>query len=197
MNLQEWLILATACFALACSPGPNSTFALTSSIKYGPRATLKGVLGGAVGFMSLILVALLGLASFITENPILMQGLKVCGCLYLFYLGYKLWNTHSLPEATQIKPKGLFSQGFLLAISNPKIILFWVAFIPTVVAIDTLTWQTIALIIATFAFMETGFEAALVLGAKTAQRFLQKHIVKIEKTSAVVFAGFGLMILIN
>ena len=45
--------------------------------------------------------------------------------------------------------------------------------------------------------METSFETALVLGAKTAQRFLQKHIIKIEKTSAIVFAGFGLMILIN
>ncbi len=197
MNFQEWLILATACFALACSPGPNSTFALTSSIKFGAKSSIKGVIGGALGFMILILIALLGLAHIVTDNIYLMNLIKTAGCLYLFYLGYKLWNTHKLTDKKEVSDQGLFIQGFILAISNPKIILFCIAFIPTIIAIDALTWQTIALIIATFAIMETGFETALVLGAKTAQHFLKKHIQIIDKTSAVLFACFGILILLN
>jgi threonine/homoserine/homoserine lactone efflux protein len=197
MNFEEWLVLAMACLALSFSPGPNSTFALTSSIQYGPRQTLKGILGGALGFMTLILAALLGLANFLTMHPHMMQGLKWAGCLYLFYLGFKLWNTHSLPEARSLNQKKLFSQGYLLAISNPKIILFWVAFIPTIMAIESLTWPIITLVMFTFAVIEAATETALAVGAKSAQAFLQKNIVVIEKTSAVIFAGFGLMIILN
>lgn len=200
MTLEHWLALFATCIALAASPGPSSTYALTTSIRAGHGAGVRAVMGSTLGFAALTLTALVGLTAFLADKPWTLITLKGLGALYLLWLAYSLWNPtentsyKAALEQTKKPPSNTFIRGFLIALSNPKIVLFWLAFMPSIMPLDQLSATDVVLVMLTFAIVEACAELGLVwLGAK-AQRFLARHVRLIDRGSAIIFVGFALMI---
>ncbi|MCF6439186.1 LysE family translocator [Pseudoalteromonas luteoviolacea] len=197
MVLSDWFILVLACSAMSFSPGPNAMLALTTSIKSGHSKGLQLVLGGALGFAVLILCALFGLNSMVVASEQLIDWFKVIGSGYLLYLATSTWinSSKGLVEASSEVRSGYFFKGFLLALSNPKIILFWIAFIPTIVDVSTIDFSFVLILLLTFLVIEVFAEGGLVLLGAKAQKILQKHVTRIERVSAIILAGFAVLIL--
>ncbi len=200
MTLEHWFALFATCIALAVSPGPSSTYALTTSIRSGQGAGLRAVMGSTLGFAALILTALVGLTAFLADKPWTLITLKGLGATYLLWLSYSLWqhtesaNDKPMPDAPKRVSGNTFLRGFLIALSNPKIVLFWLAFMPSIMPLDQLSATDVVLVMLTFAIVEACAELSLVwMGAK-AQRFLARHVQLIDQGSAIIFVGFALLI---
>ncbi|QCZ92136.1 LysE family translocator [Salinimonas iocasae] len=133
MTFEIWCVFALSALGLACVPGPNSLLALSHGARYGYKKTIWTICGGISGFFILITIAMLGLGTLLETNPELMIGLQWLGALYLAWLGFNLFfaSASSIEQTTvvSILPKELFKQGYLAALSNPKVLLFFTAFL--------------------------------------------------------------------
>ncbi|CAM3714183.1 LysE family translocator [Vibrio aquimaris] len=133
MTFEIWCVFALSALGLACVPGPNSLLALSHGARYGYKKTIWTICGGISGFFILITVAMLGLGTLLEKKPELMIGLQWLGALYLAWLGFKLFfaSAISIEQTTMVSilPRELFKQGYFAALSNPKVLLFFTAFL--------------------------------------------------------------------
>lgn len=135
MALHTWLIYLAAATGLSLTPGPNSLLVLTHGALHGHRKTLFTVCGGALGFVALIALSMLGIGALLKASAGALTALKVLGGAYLVWLGIQLWRAPAIqlraPAATaDTRGATLFRQGLLTAVSNPKALLFYGAFLP-------------------------------------------------------------------
>ena len=126
-------------FLIIICPGPNSLYVLTTSIRHGVYQALRAMAAIVIGDIILISASFLGLASLLKANAELFMTLKILGALYLSYLGAKIIleslkrrqasSSDLLKEgqAQNIKVQA-FSTALLLSLTNPKAILFFMAF---------------------------------------------------------------------
>ncbi|MGE7991548.1 LysE family translocator [Pseudomonas sp. NPDC089554] len=135
MALDTWLLYLLASIGLSLTPGPNSLLALTHGALYGARRTLFTIVGGVFGFSALIALAMFGLSALLQTSASVLVVLKWVGGAYLLWLGIQLWRSPPL-HLEQAKGKaslsnaGLLRQGFFSALANPKVLLFYGAFLP-------------------------------------------------------------------
>lgn len=172
MALHTWLIYLTAVIGLSLTPGPNGLLALTHGALYGHRRALWTVTGGMLGFVLLMALSMFGLAALLKTSAHALLVLKWVGAAYLIWLGIQLWRSpplHLTPlEASAPRPGlQLFRQGLLSALSNPKVILFFGAFLPQFLDPARSLWLQFVVMAATFAVVEGITEYLL---ARTAQR---------------------------
>ena len=135
MSLQTWLLYLAAAIGLSLTPGPNSLLALTHGALHGHRRTLFTVAGGAVGFTALIALSMLGIGALLQTSAHALTVLKLLGGAYLVWLGVQLWRAPAIDlradgGARGVRALVLFRQGLLTAVSNPKALLFYGAFLP-------------------------------------------------------------------
>ncbi|MNN03910.1 Homoserine/homoserine lactone efflux protein [compost metagenome] len=135
MALDTWLIYLLASIGLSLTPGPNSLLALTHGALYGSRRTLFTIVGGVFGFSALIALAMFGLSALLQTSASVLGVLKWVGGAYLVWLGIQLWRSPALHlEVTErtlrLTNASLFRQGLLSAMANPKVLLFYGAFLP-------------------------------------------------------------------
>ena len=135
MALDTWLICLLASIGLSLTPGPNSLLALTHGALYGARRTLFTIVGGVFGFSALIALAMFGLSALLQTSASVLGVLKWVGGAYLIWLGIQLWRSPGLQlelteRSARLGNAGLFRQGLLSAMANPKVLLFYGAFLP-------------------------------------------------------------------
>lgn len=138
MSWELWILYVAASAGLSVTPGPNTLLALTHGALYGVRKTVFTSLGGAAGFALLMAISMAGLGALLTASPEAFAVSKWLGAAYLVYLGIKTWRSPPLQmDAAQrqqafsdARRKNLFSQGFFVASSNPKGLIFFAAFLP-------------------------------------------------------------------
>jgi len=135
MALHTWFFYLAAALGLSLTPGPNSLLVLTHGALHGHRKTLFTVAGGALGFVALIALSMLGIGALLKASAGALTVLKLLGGVYLIWLGIQLWRApaiHLRADASRADTRGaeLFRQGLLTALSNPKALLFYGAFLP-------------------------------------------------------------------
>lgn len=135
MSIDTWLIYLLASIGLSLSPGPNGLLALTHGVLHGQRKTLFTIMGGVLGFVVVITLSLFGIGALLQASLAWLTALKWLGGAYLVWLGVQVWRSPpvgvQLEGATQPRSGGsLFRQGALSALTNPKAILFFAAFLP-------------------------------------------------------------------
>ena len=135
MALHTWLLYLVAAVGLSLTPGPNSLLVLTHGALHGHRKTLFTVSGGALGFVALIALSMLGIGALLQTSASALTVLKFLGGAYLVWLGIQLWRAPAIRLRTEtvkaaVRPVELFRQGLLTAVSNPKALLFYGAFLP-------------------------------------------------------------------
>ncbi|MDF9620801.1 LysE family transporter [Pseudomonas entomophila] len=197
MALDTWLIYLLACIGLSLTPGPNSLLALTHGALYGARRTVFTIIGGGVGFTALIALTLFGLSALLLASASLLTVMKWVGGAYLVWLGIQLWRTPALhlePLAAKasLSNAGLFRQGLLSAVANPKVLLFYGAFLPQFIDPNRgLTMQFVVLA-ATFACVECLVEWLLARLAFRIRPWLAKGGRGFNRCCGSLFALIGM-----
>src|SRR5262245_52143304 len=134
MSLQAYLAYVAACIALALLPGPIVTLVIANGLRYGTRAALTNVLGAQAGLAIVIGIVAVGLTSLMATMGYWFDWVRFAGAAYLVWLGIKLIRAPNLLQATDAPPPpprgGFFLQGLLVLLSNPKVMIFFGAFIP-------------------------------------------------------------------
>jgi threonine/homoserine/homoserine lactone efflux protein len=133
MSLEVYAAYLAACLIVVLVPGPSVTLIVANSIRHGTRAGLLNVLGGQIGIALTILVVAIGLTSLIESMGHGFDWLRLAGAAYLVWLGWKMIRaSNGEGGATSGKPprSGYVVQGALVALSNPKTLIFFGAFFP-------------------------------------------------------------------
>ena len=120
---------------LNITPGADSLYIATRSITQGVRAGVAAALGIGTGCLVHIFAAALGLSAILTASSMAFTVIKLLGAAYLVYVGIGMLRTTTATAATQPTlahaPLGkVFAQGFLTNVLNPKVALFFLAFVP-------------------------------------------------------------------
>ena len=135
LTSHAWVVYCAAALGLALTPGPNSLLVLSHGALHGHRKTLFTVFGGALGFLALITLSMLGIGALLRASAGALTILKLAGGAYLIWLGVQLWRARPMRLTVDADSSGargwiLFRQGLLTAVSNPKALLFHGAFLP-------------------------------------------------------------------
>jgi homoserine/homoserine lactone efflux protein len=135
MDMNTWLLYVLAIAGLSLSPGPNGLLALTHGAAYGWRKATYTVLGGVFGFVVVIALSMFGIGALLQSSLKWLTLMKWVGGAYLVWLGIQVWR--SPPVSVQLGAAGaersgasMFVQGALTALTNPKVLLFFAAFLP-------------------------------------------------------------------
>jgi len=159
MALDTWLLYLLASIGLSLTPGPNSLLALTHGALYGARRTLFTIIGGVFGFSALIALAMFGLTALLQASASVLTVLKWVGGAYLLWLGIQLWRSPALQlevntRAARLSNAAMFRQGLLSAMANPKVLLFYGAFLPQFIDPQRGLFVQFVIMAATFASVE-------------------------------------------
>jgi len=134
MSLQVYLAFVAACIGLALLPGPIVTLLIANGLRHGTRAALTNIAGVQAGMVIVVGVLAVGLTSLMATMGYWFDWVRFAGAAYLVWLGIKLVRSPVegiKDDAPPPPPRGgFFLQGFLVALSNPKLLLFFGAFIP-------------------------------------------------------------------
>ncbi|MBF0195349.1 MAG: LysE family translocator [Magnetococcales bacterium] len=129
---SEFLITA---FIVVLAPGTGVLYTISTALTRGHRASWAAALGCTLGILPHIIATILGLAALLHTSAIIFQGVKWVGVLYLLYLAWLTLKENSKPEFqhSNISNHSYFKitiRGILLNILNPKLSLFFLAFLP-------------------------------------------------------------------
>jgi homoserine/homoserine lactone efflux protein len=132
MSPELYLTYLIACLVIVIVPGPTVTLIVANSLKFGTRAGLLNIAGTQLGLAVCVCIVLLGLASFIASLGWWFDLLRLAGAAYLVWLGWKLLRSSGdLTAAEALAPRsGFFLQGFMVLMSNPKILVLFGALFP-------------------------------------------------------------------
>jgi threonine/homoserine/homoserine lactone efflux protein len=144
MSLESALTIAIAIFVFGLTPGPGVFAIVARALALGFRPTLIFILGIITGDLVYLVLAALGLSVIASQYAAAFALLKIAGGLYLVYLGVQTWrsaknaDTGLAPVAEGGRARGYLS-GFSVTMGNPKVVVFYVAFLPAFVDLGTLT----------------------------------------------------------
>lgn len=150
MTLYSILGLAAAMFLLAITPGPGVFATVSKALAAGFRHTLPVILGIVLGDLVFLLLAIYGLAAIAESFSALFTVIKYLGAAYLIWLGIKLWcskpTTDDLEQLAGQSGRFSFLGGLSITLSNPKVILFYMGFLPTFVDLAKLSGMEIIVV---------------------------------------------------
>jgi threonine/homoserine/homoserine lactone efflux protein len=168
MSLQAYLAFVAACIALALLPGPIVTLVIANGLRHGTRAALINIAGAQAGLAIVIGIVAIGLTSLMATMGYWFDWVRFAGAAYLVWLGVKLIRFPVEGLITDEPPApprgGFFLQGFLVLLSNPKVLVFFGAFIPQFMDMNRDHVSQVALLGVTFmviAAMTDGMYALL------------------------------------
>ena len=135
MNPHLYLAYCLAVAILVVMPGPVVTLVVANSLSHGSRAGIATVAGASIGNAILLVGTAIGLIAFFAWLSEVFAIVRWAGAFYLIWLGIKAWRSQggSALAVAQVAPRSLrsvFVQGFLVALTNPKAIVFYIAFLP-------------------------------------------------------------------
>lgn len=200
MSLQTWLLFVATVAILCGTPGPNMLHVLTRSIAIGWRRSLPAMAGCLTALVGVLAASAAGLSVLLSAIPGLFDGLRYAGAAYLTYLGIRAWRSRGTTvgfDETPAPRGRLFRDGFLVGISNPKLLLFAAAFLPQFVDGTRSQPTQFAILVVTFALVESVWYAIYALGGASIARHLTRPAVRrwFDRATGGVFVGFGMALL--
>jgi len=196
MNLAGLLTFAIPYFVALVMPGPGVTAVIAHVLARGTRGAPAFIAGSVVGSFVWFAVAAAGLAVLAAAFATVFLAIRYAAAAYLLYLAWKFWTAPARPVDTTIDvmPDGagrLFLAGLAINLGNPKNVIFFVALLPSVVDLDTLTVLGFAELTGLIVVIASSVLAAYAIAAGRARRlFTSPRAVRLmNRSSAVVMAG--------
>ncbi|PSJ41116.1 LysE family translocator [Zobellella taiwanensis] len=141
MEPHTLLMFAAATLSLNLIPGPDVAYVVSSAMRGRLRAGIRAALGLGLGYLVHTAAAVLGLSALILSSAFLFALVKYLGALYLLYLGLmalrNCWRGGSPLTLTQAPVRGLFRQGVVVSVLNPKVAIFFLSFLPQFVSVSS------------------------------------------------------------
>lgn len=184
-------------------PGTDTMYILSRSISQGKKAGILSALGIASGALIHCIMAALGLSILLSNSPTAFTIIKYLGALYLIYLGIKTLLAKSqqqfeLGVKNEVKSnfKKIYLSGILTNVLNPKVALFFLAFLPQFIDTDY-TNNTLPFLILGLTFVFTGTIWCLMLASfagKLSEKIRKNYKIKIwlDKATGIIFILIGL-----
>jgi threonine/homoserine/homoserine lactone efflux protein len=174
MSLELYLAFVAACVALALLPGPVVTLVIANGLRHGTRAALINIAGVQTGLAIVIGIVAVGLTSLMATMGYWFDWVRFAGAAYLVWLGVKLIRFPVVGVEADAPPPprgGFFLQGFLVLLSNPKVLVFFGAFIPQFMDMGRDHVSQVALLGVTFMITGAITDSIYALLAGRARRF--------------------------
>jgi homoserine/homoserine lactone efflux protein len=196
MSLDTWLIYLLAATGLSLSPGPNGLLALTHGAMHGRRKALYTICGGAFGFVIVIALSMFGIGALLQASLVWLTVLKWLGGAYLVWLGIQVWRAPpiGLELSGDASPRGgasMFRQGALSALTNPKALLFFAAFLPQFIDPARSLVLQFLIMAGTFAVVEVATELLIAGFAQRISPWLKRVGRRFNQVCGGVFMAIG------
>jgi threonine/homoserine/homoserine lactone efflux protein len=197
MDLHTWLLYLAAAVGLSLSPGPNGLLALTHGALHGRRKAAYTILGGALGFVTVIALSMFGIGALLKASIVWLTVMKWLGGAYLVWLGIQVWRAPpiGLDARSAAEPRAagsLFRQGALAALTNPKGLLFFAAFLPQFIDPARSLVVQFAVMAGTFAAIEIVTEAVIAGMAHRISPWLRRVGRRFNQACGGVFVAIGI-----
>jgi threonine/homoserine/homoserine lactone efflux protein len=193
VSLQVYLAFVAACIALALLPGPGVTLVIANGLRHGTSAALTNIAGVQAGLAIVIGIVAIGLTSLMATMGYWFDWVRFAGAAYLVWLGIKLIRAPVAGVDVDAPPPpprgGFFLQGFVVLLSNPKVLVFFGAFIPQFMDMNQPHLPQVAILGITFMVTAAMTDAIYALLAGRARLFFSK-----ERTRLVSRVSGGFMI---
>lgn len=193
MSPASCLLFAAVLAAAVATPGPSTTALVARVLGQGSGDAQRLGAGLLLGDLFWLLCALLGAGALALQFAGLFTLIRYLGVAYLLYLAWVFW--HAAPGAVAATPDDRPSRpllsGLLLALGNPKTMLFYLALLPGIVSLDSLALADALLLTVVAALVVGGVLAAHVLLAERLRRHFQSPAAlrRIHRGSALLMAG--------
>jgi threonine/homoserine/homoserine lactone efflux protein len=202
MSFETWIVYLAAAVGLSLTPGPNGLLALTHGARFGAARASFTVLGGVTGFLVLIAASLAGLGALLAASEQAFTVAKWLGAAYLVWLGMRLWNApppsveaaREAADHADRRRSRLFAQGFLVAVSNPKALVFFAAFLPQFMLPHASYWLQLAVLGGTFVVVEFLYELMVAGFAQRLAPWLARHGRWFNRVTGCTFVGIGALL---
>ncbi|WP_445501274.1 LysE family translocator [Microvirga sp. G4-2] len=203
-DLSTLLAYSLACFVLFITPGPDMSLFLAKTMSGGRKAGMASMLGAMAGCCVHTLLAALGLSALLAASVTAFTVLKVVGALYLLWLAFDAVRNGS---ALSVKEEGrvevsfwkTFFVGVGINLTNPKVVLFFVTFLPQFVdSADPHASDKLLFLGLYFIALSTPMGAIMILGAEKVIALLRNHpkvMRGIDYSIAGLFGAFAVKIL--
>lgn len=203
MSLHTWWLFVLMTFVVSATPGPNMLLVLSNSARFGLPAAMASMLGCMTSLLAMMSISAAGLGAVLQMFPAVFDALRLTGAAYLAYLGVKSWRApvhdQALDAPVPLEPAmttaALFRQGMLVAASNPKAILFAVAFLPQFINPQNAQLPQFGLLLATFAVIEVSWYFVYAISGNRLAVYLQRASVLrvFNRVTGGAFVGFAAM----
>ncbi|MCA6217020.1 LysE family translocator [Ideonella sp. B7] len=135
LSPEQFFAFLAAALLITASPGPDNLMVLGMGMSRGRRPGMAFGLGCAIGCLSHTLLAVAGVSALIAASPLAFTALKVCGGLYLVWLGVQALRSRGGTQVRAVTPGEpslgrLFFRGVFANAINPKVVLFFLSFLP-------------------------------------------------------------------
>ena len=133
MTLAVWLGFLAASILIAVTPGPGVVISMSTGMRYGYWSALMAILGLQAAILVHLAIVALGLGAVLAASESAFFLIKILGAAYLVWLGIQKWRAPAIPidaNVPTVRSKGLFLQGVLVNLTNPKAIIFIAALVP-------------------------------------------------------------------
>ena len=196
MDWHTWLLYLVAAMGLSLSPGPNGLLALTHGAIHGYRKALFTISGGVLGFVLVIAASMFGIGALLQASVVWLTVLKWVGGAYLVWLGIQLWRSPPMDvrpggDGSARPGRALFNEGFLSAITNPKALLFFAAFLPQFIDPARSLLPQFAVMAGTFAVVEFAYELGIARAAQRISPWLRRVGRSFTRTCGGIFVAIG------
>ena len=211
MDAHQLLLFVAAGLLLNLTPGPDVLYIVTNALRGGRRAGVVAACGITAGCFVHIFAAALGVSALLATSATAFAVLKWLGAAYLIYVGVRMLLSHAPAATSLIAPhedpmraggmKGIFFRGFWTNALNPKVALFFLAFLPQFIG-PAVEHKALAFLLLGLLFNFNGLwvnvgwalAAAWLASRATA---LQKGMHWLDRIAGAMFVGFGLKLALS
>lgn len=199
MDLDTWLIYLLAATGLSLSPGPNGLLALTHGALHGRRKALYTIFGGAFGFVVVVALSMFGIGALLKTSLVWLTVMKCVGGGYLVWLGIQVWRSPpiGIEVGASAQPRAgwsLFAQGALSAMTNPKGLLFFAAFLPQFINPARSLLVQFLVMAGTFAVVEIATEVFIASMAHRISPWLRRVGRRFNRACGGIFIAIGALL---
>ncbi|MHC3994171.1 LysE family translocator [Thiomicrolovo sp. ZZH C-3] len=197
MSVYDLAAFSAAMFVLAVTPGPGVFITVSKALSSGFKASLPVIAGIIAGDLVFLLAAIYGLAVVAETFAVLFTVIKYAGAAYVIWLGLQLWRT--APEAVSVSAskKYGFLSGLSITLGNPKVILFYLGFLPLFVDLRTLETYDVVLIAVALASILGSVMLFYACSASGARAFFksERSQKRLNRTAGSVMITTGTLLL--
>lgn len=196
MSFESLVVFAVALFVAAASPGPGIAAIVARVLGRGTAGALAFTAGVAMGDVVWLTVAVTGLAALANAFHGVFTAAKYAGAAYLLFIAWKLWNAPTVAHELQAQmpvepPLKLFLGGLSVTMGNPKVMVFYLALLPSIIDMQALDGLGYAELVAvTVLVLAAVFGGYVLLAARARRLFTSASAIRaVNRTSGLVMAG--------